>query len=126
MAISLLETHELPVAHIVMHPMRFKDMLGWVIGDICDIFTPLPREEREKGVLKGYFDGIPVIVSTMCTKNTVIIIAPADYVGVMPIKQKLEDIDAATANRLRTEDILFTEIGFAVINDYAIAKVVVS
>ena len=124
LAISLVETHELSIAHIVMHPVRFKDMLGWSIGDFCDIFAPLPRSEREKGVLKGYFDGIPVITSTMCAKDTVIVIAPAEYVGVMPIKQKLKDIDAATADKLRTEDILFTELGFAVLNDYAISKVI--
>jgi hypothetical protein len=58
--------------------------------------------------------------------NTVLLLAPADYVGCFPIRQDITVLPADDPRHLRLGWVVYEEIGIVVMNDYAVAKVVVT
>jgi hypothetical protein len=62
----------------------------------------------------------------MVPKNAVYVLAPAQFVGAIPVRQDITVLPADDPKRLRLGWVIFEELGFAVINDYAVARIQVS
>jgi len=56
----------------------------------------------------------------------VYVLAPAEYLGAMPIRQDITVLPADEPRVLRLGWVIYEEIGLVVINPYAAAKVTVS
>ena len=76
--------------------------------------------------LYGRLYSADIHVSTMVPKNAVYVLAPAQFVGAMPVRQDITVLPADDPKRLRLGWVIFEELGFAVINDYAVARIQVS
>ena len=114
LALTLIEEHELIGAKIVMHPQRYKDVDEATQRDI--LMTGL----------YGHLYSADIHVSTMVPKNAVYVLAPAQFVGAIPVRQDITVLPADDPKRLRLGWVIFEELGFAVINDYAVARIQVS
>ena len=60
---------------------------------------------------------------TVGTADTAGNLAPAEYVGAIPVRQDITVLPADDPKNLRLGWVIYEEIGIIVINDYAIAKV---
>lgn len=122
LALTLIEEHELVGAKIVLPPARYKDFRGW--GP--EVFDQATQREVLQTGLYGHLYTADIHMSTMVPKNAVYLMAPAPFVGAMPIRQDITVLPADDTRRLRMGWVVYEEIGFAVINDYAISKILVS
>ena len=122
LALTLIEEHELIGAKIVVPPARYKDFRGWG-PDVYDQATQ--RDILQTG-LYGHLYTADIHLSTMVPKNCVFIMAPAQFVGAMPIRQDITVLPADDTRRLRVGWVVYEELGFAVINDFSLSKILVS
>jgi hypothetical protein len=122
LALTLIEEHELIGAKIVVPPARYKDFRGWG-PDVYDQATQ--RDILQTG-LYGHLYTADIHLSTMVPKNCVFVMAPAQFVGAMPIRQDITVLPADDTRRLRLGWVVYEELGFAVINDFSLSKIIVS
>ena len=122
LALTLIEEHELIGAKIVVPPARYKDFRGWG-PDVYDQATQ--RDILQTG-LYGHLYTADIHLSTMVPKNCVFIMAPAQFVGAMPIRQDITVLPADDTRRLRLGWVVYEGLGFAVINDFSLSKIIVS
>jgi len=122
LALTLIEEHELIGAKVVLHPQRYKDIRAWGKTFFDEATT---RDILMTG-LYGHIYSADIHVSTMVPKNAVYVLAPAQFVGAMPVRQDITVIPADDPVKLRLGWVILEEVGFAVINDYAIARIIVN
>ena len=122
LALTLIEEHELIGAKIVLHPQRYKDIRTW--GK--EIFDEATTRDILMTGLYGHIYSADIHVSTMVPKNAVYILAPAQFVGAMPVRQDITVLPADDPKRLRLGWVVYEELGFACINDYALSRIQVS
>ena len=122
LALTLIEEHELIGAKIVLAPQRYKDIRGW--GK--EVYDEATQRDILMTGLYGHIYSADIHVSTMVPKNAVYVLAPAQFVGAMPVKQDITVLPADDPKRLRLGWVVYEEIGFAVINDYALSRVTVA
>ena len=122
LALTLIEEHELIGAKIVVHPQRYKDIRTW--GK--DFYDEATQRDILMTGLYGHLYSADIHVSTMVPKNAVYVLAPAQFVGAMPIRQDITVLPADDPRRLRLGWVIYEELGFAVINDYAVSRILVS
>jgi len=121
LALTLIEEHELIGAKVIMHPQRYKDLRTW--GK--DFYDEATQRDILMTGLYGHLFTADIHVSTMVPKNAVYVLAPAQFVGAMPIRQDISVLPADDPKRLRLGWVVFEELGIAVINDYAVSRVIV-
>lgn len=122
LALTLIEEHELIGAKIVLAPQRYKDIRGW--GK--EVYDEATQRDILMTGLYGHIYSADIHVSTMVPKNGVYILAPAQFVGAMPVKQDITVLPADDPKRLRLGWVVYEELGFAVINDFALSRITVS
>jgi len=122
LALTLIEEHELIAAKIIMHPQRYKDVRDW--GK--DFFDEATQRDILMTGLYGHIYSADIHVSTMVPKNAVYVLAPAQFVGAMPVRQDITVLPADDPRKLRLGWVVFEEVGFGVINDYALSRIIVS
>jgi len=118
-AFAAVESHDLTVAKIVCHAQRYADIrnFGKTVYD-----EATQREVLTSGLF-GHLWTADIHVSSKMPTNTVLVIAPAEYVGAFPIRQDITVLPADDPKKLRLGWVIYEEIGIVVINDYAIAKI---
>ena len=121
-AFATIEAHDLTVAKIVMHAMRYADVrnFGKTVYD-----EATQREVLTSGLF-GHLWTADIHVSSRMPIDVVLLLAPADYVGAFPIRQDITVLPADDPKKLRLGWVIYEEIGIVVINDYAVAKVSVT
>jgi hypothetical protein len=122
LALTLIEEHELIGAKIVLAPQRYKDIRGW--GK--EVYDEATQRDILMTGLYGHIYSADIHVSTMVPKNGVYVLAPAQFVGAMPVKQDITVLPADDPKRLRLGWVVYEELGFAVINDFALSRITVS
>lgn len=122
LALTLIEEHELIGAKIVVHPQRYKDIRTW--GK--DFYDEATQRDILMTGLYGHLYSADIHVSTMVPKNAVYVLAPAPFVGAMPVRQDITVLPADDPKRLRLGWVIYEDIGFAVINDYALSRILVA
>lgn len=118
-AFATIEAHDLTVAKIVMHAQRYADVrnFGKTVYD-----EATQREVLTSGLF-GHLWTADIHVSSRMPTTTVLLLAPADYVGAFPIRQDITVLPADDPKKLRLGWVIYEEIGIVIINDYAIARV---
>lgn len=119
---ATIESHDLTVGKIVMHPLRYADVRNW--GKT--VYDEATTKEVLTTGLFGHIYTADIHVSSKCPTTTVIVLAPAEYVGAFPIRQDITVLPADDPKKLRLGWVIYEEIGIVVINDYAIGKVTVT
>lgn len=118
-AFSLIESHDLTVAKIVMHPQQYADVR--LFGR--DVYDEATRRDVLMSGLFGHLWTADIHVSHRVTPGSVYLLAPAEYVGAIPVRQDISVLPADNPKELRIGWVIYEELGIVVINDYAIAKV---
>lgn len=118
-AFSTIESHDLTVAKIVMHPQQYADVR--LFGR--DVFDEATRRDVLMSGLFGHLWTADIHVSHRVPPGSVYLLAPAEYVGAIPVRQDITVLPADDPKNLRLGWVIYEEIGVIVINDYAIAKV---
>lgn len=121
LALTQIEEHELIGAKIILHPQRYKDIRTW--GK--EFFDEATQRDILMTGLYGHIYSADIHVSTMVPKNAVYVLAPSQFVGAIPVRQDITVLPADDPKHLRLGWVVFEEIGFGVINDYAISRVLV-
>lgn len=118
-AFATIEAHDLTVAKIVMHAQRYADVRNF--GKT--VFDEATQREVLTSGLFGHLWTADIHVSSRMPTTTVMLLAPADYVGAFPIRQDITVLPADDPRHLRLGWVIYEEIGIVVINDYAVARV---
>lgn len=118
-AFSTIESHDLTVAKIVMHPQQYADIR--LYGR--DVFDEATRRDVLMSGLFGHLWTSDIHVSHRVTPGSVYLLAPAEYVGAMPVRQDITVLPADDPKKLRLGWVIYEEIGICIINDYAISKI---
>lgn len=121
-AVAKIEKHRLTTSKIVMNSQRFADIRGWG-KDFLDFVTQ--REVLLTGVFGRLWTN-DILISNLVPDSTVLVLSPAEFVGVMPVRQEITVIPADQPNKLRLGWVVYEEIGIAVVNPKGIAKIQVS
>lgn len=121
-AFATVESHDLTVAKIVMHAQRYADVRNW--GKT--VYDEATQREVLTSGLFGHIWTADIHVSSRMPTNTVLVLAPADYVGAFPVRQDITVLPADDPKKLRLGWVIYEEIGIVVINNYACAKVTVT
>jgi len=121
-AFATVESHDLTVAKIVMHAQRYADVRNW--GKT--VYDEATQREVLTSGLFGHIWTADIHVSSRMPVNTVLVLAPADYVGAFPVRQDITVLPADDPKKLRLGWVIYEEIGIVVINNYACAKVTVT
>lgn len=122
LALTLIEEHELIGSKIIVHPQRYKDIRMW--GK--DFFDEATQRDLLMTGLYGHLYSADIHISTMVPKNACFVLAPAQFVGAMPVRQDITVLPADDPRRIRLGWVVYEEVGFAVINDYSVSRVLVS
>jgi hypothetical protein len=118
-AFATIEAHDLTVAKIVMHAQRYADVRGF--GKT--VYDEATQREVLTSGLFGHLFTADIHVSSKMPQTTVMLLAPADYVGAFPIRQDITVIPADDPRKLRLGWVIFEEIGIVIINTYAVARI---
>ena len=120
-AFSTIESHDLTVAKIVMHPRQYADFR--IIGR--DVYDEATRRDVLMSGLFGHLWTADIHVSSRMPTNTVLVVANPENVGAFPIRQDITVLPADDPKKLRLGWVIYEEVGIAIINDYAISKITV-
>jgi len=120
-AFATVESHDLTVGKIVCHALRYADIRNF--GKT--VYDEATQKEVLTTGLFGHLFTADIHVSSKCPTDTVLLLAPAEYVGAFPIRQDITVLPADDPKKLRLGWVVYEEIGIVVINDYAVAKVTV-
>ena len=121
-AFATIEQHDLTVGKIVCHALRYADIRNF--GKT--VYDEATQKEVLTTGLFGHLFTADIHVSSKCPTATVLLLAPAEYVGAFPIRQDITVLPADDPKKLRLGWVIYEEIGIVVINDYAVAKVTVT
>lgn len=121
-AFATIEQHDLTVGKLVMHALRYADVRNF--GKT--VYDEATQKEVLTTGLFGHLFTADIHVSSKCPKETVMLLAPAEYVGAFPIRQDITVLPADDPKKLRLGWVIYEEIGIVIINDYAVAKVTVT
>jgi hypothetical protein len=121
-AYAKIEKHRLVVSKIVLNSLRFADIRGWG-KDYFDFVTQ--REVLLTGVF-GRLWTADILISNLVPDSSVLVLAPAEFVGVMPVRQEITVIPADKPSRLRLGWVIYEDIGIAIVNGKGISKITVS
>jgi len=120
-AFYFIEQHDLVATKLVMHARQFACVR--LFGkDFFDEATQ--REIITTGLFGHIFTG-DIHVSSRMDTNTVLVVASPDTVGAFPIRQDITVLPADDPKKLRLGWVIYEEIGIAIINDYAVAKITI-
>jgi hypothetical protein len=122
LALTMIEEHELIGAKIVVAPARYKDIRQF--GK--EFFDEATQRDILMTGLYGHLYTADIHVSTMVPKNCVYVLAPAQFVGAMPVRQDVTVLPADDPKKLRLGWVVYEDIGIGVINDYALARILVT
>jgi len=118
-AFKEVEKHDLVVTKIVMNAQAFADIRAWGQNE----FDPVTQHEVLQTGLFGHLWTADILISKKVPLNTVYVLADPEFVGVMPIRQDIQVIPADKPEDLRLGWVIYEEIGLAVVNGMAVAKV---
>jgi hypothetical protein len=118
-AFSTIESHDLTVAKIVMHPRQYADLR--LFGR--DVYDEATRRDVLMSGLFGHLWTGDIHVSHRVPEGQVFLLAPAEYVGAIPVRQDITVLPADDPKNLRLGWVIYEELGVVVINDYALAKI---
>ena len=118
-AFSTIEAHDLTVSKIVVNPRQYADFRNFG----RDIYDEATRRDVLMSGLFGHLWTADIHVSARVPENNVYLLAPAEYVGAMPVRQDITVIPADTPKELKLGWVIYEELGIVIINDYALAKV---
>ena len=121
-AFATIEQHDLTVGKIVCHALRYADIRNF--GKT--VYDEATQKEVLTTGLFGHLFTADIHISSKCPTDTVLLLAPAEYVGAMPIRQDITVLPADDPKKLRLGWVIYEEIGIVIINGYAVAKVTVS
>lgn len=121
-AFATIEQHDLTVGKIVTHALRYADIRNF--GKT--IYDEATQKEVLTTGLFGHLFTADIHVSSKCPTDTVILLAPAEYVGAFPVRQDITVLPADDPKKLRLGWVIYEEIGIVIINGYAVAKVTVT
>jgi len=121
-AFGTIEQHDLIVGKVVCHALRYIDIRNWG-KTVYDEATT--RQVLTTGLF-GHIWTADIHVSSRMAPDTVFVLAPAEYLGAMPIRQDITVLPADDPVKIRLGWVIYEEVGFVVINNYACAKVTVS
>lgn len=121
-AVAKIEKHRLTTSKIVMNSQRFADIRGWG-KDFLDFVTQ--REVLLTGVFGRLWTN-DILISNLVPDSAVLVLSPAEFVGVMPVRQEITVIPADQPNKLRLGWVVYEEIGIAVVNGKGISKILVN
>jgi len=121
-AVAKIERHRLTVSKIVLNSNRFADIRSWG-KDFFDFVTQ--REVLLTGVF-GRIWNADILLSQIVPDADVLVMAPAEFVGVMPVRQEITVIPADKPSKLRLGWVVYEEIGLSVANPKSISKISVS
>ena len=121
-AFATIEQHDLTVGKIVCHALRYADIRNF--GKT--VYDEATQKEVLTTGLFGHLFTADIHISSKCPTDTVLLLAPAEYVGAMPIRQDITVLPADDPKKLRLGWVIYEEIGIVIINGYAVAKVTVT
>ena len=121
-AFASIEGHDLVVTKIVMNAGQFASVRSF--GKT--FYDEATQREIITTGLYGHLYTADIHVSSKMPANTVLVVASADTVGALPIRQDISVLPADDPKKLRLGWIIYEEIGICVLNDYAVAKILVS
>ena len=102
-----------------MNAQAFADIRAWDNRD----FDPVTQYEVLQTGLFGHLWTAQILISKKVPENTIYVLADPEFVGVMPIRQDISVIPADSPQNLRLGWVVFEEIGMAVVNSMACAKI---
>lgn len=120
-AFKEVEKHDLVVTKIVMNATSFADIRAWGQNE----FDPVTQHEVLQTGLFGHIWTADILISKKVPQNTVYVLADPEFVGVMPIRQDIQVIPADKPEELRLGWVIYEEIGLAVVNGMAVAKITI-
>ena len=121
-AFATIEQHDLTVGKIICHALRYADIRNF--GKT--VYDEATQKEVLTTGLFGHLFTADIHVSSKMPVATVFLLAPAEYVGAMPIRQDITVLPCDDPKKLRLGWVIYEEIGIVVINNYAVAKITVS
>lgn len=96
-AFQEVEKHDLVVTKIVMNASQFADIRAWGQNE----FDPVTQHEVLQTGLFGRLWTADILISKKVPAGTVYVLADAEFVGVMPIRQDIQVIPADKPEELR-------------------------
>lgn len=120
-ACMYVEEHDLVAAKIVVHARLYAQIRGF--GKT--IFDEASTREILTTGLYGHLYTADIHVSSRMAKDTLLVTASPDTVGVMPIRQDITVLPADDPKNLRLGWVVYLELGICCVNDYAVSAVVV-
>lgn len=110
--IGLIESHDLPTGLFILNPLTYRQIESQL--HLHDKHSP-------KNTYVSRYDTIPIYTSVMCQQNVIFLVAPKEYVGVL-VNYGSEENIITEQDKIGYEVI--KNLGFAVVNDYAVAKII--
>ena len=116
---SVIEEHDLTVAKIVCHPRQYADIRTFG----SSVFDEATRRDVLMSGLFGHLWTADIHVSHRVPSGTVYLLAPAEYVGAIPVRQDITVLPADSPKELRLGWVIYEELGIIVVNDYALGSI---
>lgn len=115
-------------AKIFMNPYRMQDVMLFNVGTGggTGIYSPYVQEQMLKAGRLGLIYGSEIIESDRVPTNSVYILAPAEYVGVLAIRTDISVETMKDVNQFADIFVIWEDVGFLVRYSRGIIKISIS
>lgn len=103
---SLVEYHDLVISKIVVNPLQYADIRLWG----RDVFDEATRRDVLMSGLFGHIWTADIHVSHRVPAGSVYLLAPAEYVGAIPVRQDITVLPADNPKELRLGWVIYEEL----------------
>jgi hypothetical protein len=114
-----LENQDMVGAKIIAHPQSYR-----FIKKLPDFIEHTIRDVLKTGV-QGQYQNLDVHVSTMCEKNVIYILPPAQFVGAFAINQNITVLPADDPLKLKIGWIVLERVFPTILNNEFVRKIIV-
>ena len=119
-AYGVLGSNQLQPAQVVMHPMKYSDILQYGQNDIDQVTLNATTETGSIGV----FMGLQLLVSTkLPNQNVVFMTTTPDKLGRIPLRKELEVKVFDNAPKISFNIVGWELIGFGIHNSYGVVRI---
>jgi hypothetical protein len=125
-AFRSIEEHDLVAAKVVMNARQYATVRNFGVSMAGQFFDQATQREVISTGLFGHIFTADIHVSSRMPYNKVLVTAPADTVGVFPIRTDITVLPADDPRKLRVGWVIYEEVGVCILNDYACAVIEVT
>jgi hypothetical protein len=118
-ALAVIESNQLQVGCVIMHPKRYKDIRKWKHDDLDQVTLNKITETGSVGSILG----VKLLVSPKADENAAYVVTTPQKLGLIPLRKDMEVKVADLPWRSAYYVCSYENLGFGIYNTYGVVRI---